>query len=111
MNASVSPPAPFDIAVHDPNPKLRELHLSFTQIFQKMSVDQRMEAMRAYIASMLEQAKSATDEGTQRGIMMVVELTEQLLPHIQSDAMPLQETLIVEIGEGAGASSLDELLS
>ena len=111
MSASVSPPAPFTISVHDPKPQLRELHLSFTPIFQQVNIEQRLEALRAYIESLVVQAKSTNDEGAQRGIMMVIELTEQLLPHIQSDAMPLQETLIVEMGEDADGSSLEELLS
>lgn len=110
MSASAFPPAPFNISVHDPSPLLREMHLSFTADFQKMDVEQRLETMRAYIESMVLQAQSTTDEGAQRGLMMVMELTEQLLPHIQSDSMPLQETLIVEMGEGADGSSLDELL-
>ena len=110
MSATAYPPAPFDIAVHDPQPNLRELHLSFTSGFQQMTVEQRLQALRAYIESMLEQAKLTDDAGTQKGLMMVIELTEQLLPHIQSESMPLQETLIVEMGEDASGASLDELL-
>jgi len=110
MSATAYLPAPFDISVHDPQPRLRELHLSFTPEFQKMTVEQRLQALRTYIESMLEQAKSTGDAGTQKGLMMVIELTEQLLPHIQSDSMPLQETLIVEMGEDASGASLDELL-
>jgi len=103
-------PAPFNISVHDPGPQLREMHLTFTVDFQGLTVDQRLESMRSYIESMLMQAKTTNDAGSQRGLMMVIELTEQLLPHIQSDSMPLQETLIVEMGEGADGSSLEELL-
>lgn len=110
MSASANYPAPFDISVYDPSPELREMHLSFTKAFQQMDVEQRLESMRGYIEFMVIQSKSASDEGAQRGLMMVIELTEQLLPHIQSDSMPLQETLIVEMGEGADGSSLDELL-
>lgn len=115
MSASAFPPAnqadPFNISVHDPSPQLRELHLSFTPEFQQLNVEQRLEAIRAYIESMLLQAKATNDAAAQRGLMMVIELTEQLLPHIQSDSLPLQETLIVEMGDAAQGSSLNELLS
>jgi len=115
MSASVKPPSyerpPFSISVKDPTAQLRELHLSFTPDFQRMNVELRLEVMRAYIASMLVQAKSTNDEAAQRGLMMVIELSEQLLPYIQSDSMPLQDTLVVEMGEAADGSSLDELLS
>ena len=103
-------PVPFSISVQDPTPQLREMHLTFSTDFQSMTIDQRLESMRSYIESMLVQAKATSDVNSQRGLMMVIELTEQLLPHIQSDSMPLQETLIVEIGEDADGSSLEELL-
>lgn len=105
---SVSPP--FDIAVHDPKPTLRELHFSFTSAFQAMDVDQRLEAMRAYVESLIKQSESLQDENAQRGVITVIQITEQLLPHIQSNSLPLHETLIVELGEDAEGSSLDELL-
>ena len=110
MSASASPIVPFSISVHDPKANLREMHLAFSAEFQIMSVEQRLECLRAYLESMLTQAKTVTDAASQRGLMMVIELTEQILPHIQSDAMPLHETLIVEMGEAADGSSLDELL-
>lgn len=34
-----------------------------------------------------------------------------IIAHIQSDAMPLQEALIVEMGKKANGSSVNELLS
>jgi len=105
---SVTPP--FDIAVHDPKPTLRELHLSFTSAFQAMDVDQRLEALRAYVESLIKQSESLQDENAQRGVITVIQITEQLLPHIQSNSLPLHETLIVELGEDAEGSSLDELL-
>jgi len=101
---------PFDISVQDPNPDLRELHFSFTDDFQKMAVDQRLEALRAYVKSLIKQAESLVDAESQRGIITVIQITEQILPHIQSDSLPLQEVLIVEIGSAAEGSSLDELL-
>lgn len=105
---SVNPP--FDIAVHDPRPTLRELHFSFSPAFQKMDVKQRLEALRAYVESLIKQSDSLQDESAQRGVITVIQITEQLLPHIQSDSLPLHETLIVELGEDAEGSSLDELL-
>jgi len=101
---------PFDISVHDPKPDLRELHFSFTDDFQVMSVDDRLETLRAYVASLIKQAQALEDIESQRGIITVIEITEQLLPHIQANNLPLQEVLIVEIGTAAEGESLDELL-
>jgi len=101
---------PFTISVHDPKPELRELHLDFTDDFKQMSVDQRLECIRAYIESLISQSKAIEDASSQRGVMTVIEIAEQLLPHIQSESLPLQQTLIVEMGENAEGSSLNELL-
>ena len=90
---------------------MRELHFSFTPAFQNMDVDQRLETLRAYIESLVKQSKSMQEESAQRGVITVIQITEQLLPHIKSDSLPLNETLIVELGEDAEGSSLDELLS
>ncbi len=103
--------APFSIAVHDPSPDLRELHFSFSSEFQQMSVEQRLETIRAYIESLLRQSQTLHNASEQKGLMTVIEISEQLLPHIQSDSLPLEQTLIVEMGEGAEGDSLDELLS
>ena len=103
--------APFDISVQDPKPNLRELHFSFTEAFQQMTVDQRLEAMRAYVESLIKQADDIKDVGEQRGLITVIQITEELLPHIQSDSLPLHEVLIVEMGEAAEGSSLEELLN
>lgn len=102
--------APFNISVHDPKPELRELHLDFTDEFRQMAVEQRLECIRAYIESLITQSQATEDASSQRGVMTVIEIAEQLLPHIQSDSLPLQQTLIVEMGEAAEGSSLDELL-
>lgn len=102
--------APFDISVQDPKPDLRELHFSFTDDFQVMSVEDRLETLRGYIESLIKHAQTLEDTESQRGIITVIEITEQLLPHIQANNLPLQEILIVEIGGAAEGSSLDELL-
>jgi len=102
--------APFDISVQDPKPDLRELHFSFTADFQRMTLAERLEALRAYIKSLVKQAEMLVDPESQRGIVTVIQISEEIFPHIQSDNLPLHEVLIVEIGGAAEGSSLDELL-
>lgn len=76
-----------------------------------MTIDQRLESIRAYIVTLIKQSGDMQDVDGQRGIMTVIQITEQLLPHIQSDSLPLNEVLIVEMGEAAEGSDLDELLA
>jgi len=101
---------PFTISVHDPKPDLRELHLDFSDEFKQMSVELRLECVRAYIESLIKQSQNINDPASQRGVMTVIEIAEQLLPHIQSESLPLNQTLVVEMGEAAEGSSLKELL-
>jgi hypothetical protein len=108
--------APFSISVQDSSSSnsgsdLRELHFSFSSEFQQMSVEQRLETIRAYIESLLRQSQTLHNANEQKGLMTVIEISEQLLPHIQSDSLPLEQTLVVEMGEGGEGESLDELLS
>jgi len=73
-------------------------------------VAERLEALRAYIKSLVKQAETLVDPESQRGIVTVIQISEEIFPHIQSDNLPLDEVLIVEIGGAAEGSSLDELL-
>jgi len=102
---------PFTLSVHDSKPNLRELHMDFSVEFQAQSVEQRLETVRVYVASLISQAQQMQDAAEQRGVMTIIEITEQILPHIQSDSLPLDQTLIIEMGEAAEGSSLDELLN
>ncbi len=101
---------PFTISVQDPSPELRELHIDFTDEFRALSVNQRLESLRVYLESLVRQAHELKDVNSQRGVMTIIEITEQLLPHIQSDNLPLEQTLVVEMGEAAEGSDLNDLL-
>lgn len=75
-----------------------------------MTVEQRLESLHAYGKTLIDQGRQFTDANSQKGIMTVLEILEQLFPHIQSGSLPLNETLVVEMGDGAEGSSLNELL-
>ena len=102
---------PFNIGINDRGPgQPRELHLGFTLEFQRMEQQQRVKIYKDYIEHLIAQAQLAKDEASQKGIITVLQITEQLFPHLQSEKIPLEQTIIVEVGEGAEGSSLDELL-
>jgi len=88
-----------------------EIHLSFTAEFQGMDKDQRVKVYKAYLEHLIAQAQLAEDENSQKGIITVLQIADRLFPHLQADQIPLQETIIVEMGENAEGSSLDELLN
>ncbi len=102
---------PFTLSIQNPKPNLRELHIDFTPAFRELSIDERLENLRVYVQALIQQSESLQDPDAQRGVIMMIEIVEQILPHVQSDSLPLEQTLIVEMGEGGEGSSLNELLS
>ena len=102
---------PFNIGFNDQVAgQARQLHLSFTAEFQRMDQQQREKVYQEYIEHLIAQAQLAKDEESQKGIITVLQIAEQLFPHLQSQQIPMQQTIIVEIGEQAEGSTLDELL-
>lgn len=100
---------PFNIGFNNTD-GTRQLHLSFTAEFQRMEQQQRVKTYRDYMEQLIAQAQLAEDENSQKGIITVLQIAEQLFPHLQAEQVPLEQAIIVEIGEEAEGSSLDELL-
>jgi len=103
---------PFTIGFNEnPQNQAREIHLSFTPEFRAMDLQQRITVYKSYVEYLIAQAQRAQDESVQKGIITVLQIAEQLFPHLQAEQVPLHETIIVEMGENAEGSSLDELLN
>ena len=103
---------PFNIGFKD-NVQARtgQIHLSFTDEFQAMDQDKRIKTYKDYLEYLIAQAQLAEDENSQKGIITVLQIADQLFPHLQADEIPLQETIIVEMGDNAEGSTLQELLN
>ncbi len=101
---------PFNIGYGGGDGQAPELHLSFTTEFQQMDLSQRVKVYKDYLEYLIAQAQLAQDETSQKGIITLLQIAEQLFPHVQSEQIPLDQTLVVGIGEDAEGSSLDELL-
>ena len=103
---------PFNIGFNE-NAQTRtgQIHLSFTDEFQAMDQDKRIKTYKNYLEYLIAQAQLAEDENSQKGIITVLQIADQLFPHLQADEIPLQETIIVEMGDNAEGSTLQELLN
>jgi len=101
---------PFTIAVNDNSETgLRELHLGFKPAFQNQPLDERIQATSDYLDSLQKDISAESDANNQQGMMTILQIVQQLLPHLKSDEIPLEETIIVEIGPNQ-SSPFDELL-
>ncbi len=102
---------PFHISLNDNlQSQTKEIHFTFTEEFKAMSQEQRVKTYKGYIEHLIAQAQLAKDDEGQKGIITVLQIAEQMFPHLQSEQIPLDQTIIVEIGENAEGEPLDELL-
>lgn len=103
---------PFKIEyTEDAGAGIRELHFTFTGLFRALGLEQRVTTFEAYLSQLAEDINNTNDIANRQGMITVFQISEQLFPHLQADEIPLNETLVVELGEQTEGTSLSELLS
>jgi len=101
---------PFTIAVNDNTDSgLRELHLGFKPAFQQQNLDSRLIAIQTYLADLQKNIDAETDATNQQGMITIMQIAQELMPHIASNEIPLEETIVIEIGP-IQTSPFDDLL-
>lgn len=100
---------PFNIrVVTNEDSQSRELQLSFTSAFQQKNLQQRLEDFRQHILDLQHSVENTDDTAAQQGMLTILQISEQLLPHLEADEIPLEETIVIEMGP---ASPFDQILS
>lgn len=96
----------------DPGQPGRELHIDFTAEFQSLGQQAQAEAFGSYLAE-LEQGIVALpeDDPNRAGMLIVQQITEQLLSHVANGELELSDTIIVEMGRDYSSDSLMSLLN
>ena len=101
---------PFTIAINDNSETgLRELHLGFKPGFQHAELDERIATVKDYLVNLNKNIAAETDPNNQQGMLTIAQIAQELLPHLESNEIPLEETIIVEIGPSQ-SSPFDDLL-
>ena len=99
---------PFQIQViTNEDSQSRELHLSFSNEFQRNPLEQRLSDFRRYIGDLQKSIGQTDDPASQQGMLTILQISEQILPHLEADEIPLEEPIVVEIGP---SSPFDQLL-
>lgn len=99
---------PFTVRVIDNTDKQsRELQLSFTQEFQAQKINARIDSFRQHIQDLKNTVNQEADPNTQQGMLMILQISEELMPHIEADEIPLSEMIVIEMGP---SSPFDYLL-
>ncbi len=76
----------------------RELHLSFRPEFRGLTLPQQSEAFRQFIDDLKQGIQPLAETDPNRmGMLTILQICEQLQPHIDANELPLEETIVVTI--------------
>ncbi len=102
---------PLKVSVVEPSPEGNyELHIDFVDEFKNAAPEQRSQGFAVYLAELNSNlAGGELDERTTQGILLIQQICEQLAPVIQTDELPLNETLVIEVQRAPGVNLVDLL--
>lgn len=87
----------------------REIHVDFTDTFQNLTLQKQGKMFNQYIDRLRSQARViAKDNQERQGMLIVLQIAEQLAPHVEAGEIPLNETIVVEV---SSESVLGNLIS
>jgi len=89
---------PLKIGIIDTDSNHRELRLEFTQEFKSLKLEQRCDSFHEFIHYLNTEISVLEDSDPNRqGMLTIMQIVEQLLPHIESDEIPLEDAIIVNL--------------
>lgn len=89
---------PLTIGVIDNDMGGRELHLSFKPEFRVLNLLQQSESFREFIKTLINEiAQLEESDANRQGMTTILQICEQLQPHIDANELPLEETIVVNI--------------
>ena len=92
---------PFNIGTLQNDMGGHELHLDFTAEFRALNSAQQADAFQNYINSLINEISRLDEKETNRqGMLTIQQVAEQLMPHIQANEIPLEETIVISLQQG-----------
>ena len=89
---------PLNIGVIDNDAGGRELHLSFKADFRVLTLQHQSEAFQDFIKTLINEIyKLDESDANRQGMTTILQICEQLKPHIDANELPLEETIVVNI--------------
>ena len=86
----------------------RELEITFTLEFQALDINARVSDFKNHIAQLQQTINKTSDSSEQQGMVAILQICEELLPHVEADEIPLNETIAIEIGQ---SSPFDQIMA
>ncbi len=89
---------PLKIGVIDNDSGGRELHLSFKPEFRILTLPQQSEEFQRFIQTLNTEIHQLDETDPNRqGMLTILQICEQLKPHIDANELPLEETIEVTL--------------
>jgi hypothetical protein len=77
----------------------RELHIGFREDFRRLPLAEQGAQFRAYLADLTAAVFELDEADPNRpGLLLIQQIAEQLLPHVEAGELSLGDTIVVEIG-------------
>lgn len=92
---------PFNIGTLQNDMGGHELHLDFTAEFRALNSAQQADAFQNCINSLINEISRLDEKETNRqGMLTILQVAEQLMPNIQANEIPLEETIVISLQQG-----------
>jgi hypothetical protein len=105
---------PMNITISDPaDGQGKVLVILFTPEFQALTLDEQGRQFRDYMQLLSRHIESqdAVDERNRAGMAIIYQFADQLLPHIVSGDLALEERIVLQIRQESQAVALTDLLA
>ncbi|NNJ95921.1 MAG: transcriptional regulator [Gammaproteobacteria bacterium] len=75
-----------------------ELHLDFTAEFRAKNIAQQTDAFQQYIRDLINDiSRLDPNDPNRQGMLTILQVVEQLMPHIEANEIPLEETIVISL--------------
>ena len=89
---------PFTIGTLQNDMGNHELHLNFTAEFRAMNLAQQADSFQNYINNLINEiGRLDENDANRQGMLTILQVAEQLMPHIQANEIPLEETIVISL--------------
>ena len=89
---------PLNIGVLDNDTGGREIHLSFKADFRILNLQQQSQSFQEFIKTLINEIHKLDESDPNRqGMTTILQICEQLQPHIDANERPLEETIVVNV--------------
>ncbi|MGB5455520.1 MAG: transcriptional regulator [Gammaproteobacteria bacterium] len=89
---------PFKIGIQQNDLGGQELHLDFTAEFRALNLAQQADTFQNYVRSLINEiSRLDQNDANRQGMLTILQVAEQLTPHIEANEIPLEETIVISL--------------